>query len=256
MSFFSDPSALVLIVGGVAIIAFLVHGLWFSGKPENRRLNKADRRDDELRNASNIGKVRIVTTGDTQDSTPEQRRDHGFNSTDPDLAGTVIEELSPEQAALLEQEQQSREQKKPLPQNIEINLVAEKDRPYRGEDIEELCNHYGIMRGDLNIYYVYENPQAKENEVFRMCSLKSPYSFPENMQGFTTPAIALYMNLPERGKAWSYFRAMLTAVDIFVKNLGGTLQDNSRQELTPEQLNELESKLQEYDAKAEYSQQD
>lgn len=256
MSFFSDPSALVLIIGGIAIIAFLVHGLWFSGKPENRRLNKADRRDDELRNASNIGKVRIVTTGETQQNAPDVRRDFGLNGSDPAVSGTIIEELSPEQAALLEQEQNAKEQAKPLPQNIEINLVAEQGRPYRGEDIEELCNHFGILRGDLNIYYVYENPQAKENEVFRMCSLKSPYSFPENMQGFTTPAIALYMNLPVRGKASSYFRAMLTAVDIFVKHLGGTLQDNSRQELTQEQLNELESKLKEYDAQAEYSQQD
>ena len=60
MSFLSDPSAVVLIIGAIAIVAFLVHGLWFSGKPENRRLSKNDKRDEKLRNNSEVGKVRIV----------------------------------------------------------------------------------------------------------------------------------------------------------------------------------------------------
>ena len=84
MSFFSDPSALVLIVGAIAIVAFVVHGLWFSGKPENRKLNQADRRDDEIRNSSEIGKVRIVSTDvplkSAASSVPGDRRDHPRSS--------------------------------------------------------------------------------------------------------------------------------------------------------------------------------
>ncbi len=247
MSFFTDPSALVLIIGAIAIVAFLVHGLWFSGKPENRRLNKADRHDDEIRNSSNIGKVRIVSTDAPLKSEAAPSGEPALApEPEENLKSPVIEEISKEEAAQFEKEQ---EQKK-LPQNIEINLVAEPGRPYRGEDIEALCTQYGILRGDLDIYYVYENPQARENEVFRMCSLKSPFSFPQDMSGFTTPAIALYMNLPERGRACSYFKAMLTAVDIFVQQLGGTMQDNYHNLYTPEQLQDLENKLQEYDARA------
>ncbi len=245
MSFFSDPSALVLIVGAIAIVAFLVHGLWFSGKPENRKLNKADRRDDEIRNSSEIGKVRIVST-----EAPLKSDSAATDSTPPSAAPSaqppVIEEIPKEAAAQLAREQ---EQKK-LPQNIEINLVAEPQNPFRGEDIEALCTQYGILRGEHDIFYVYENPQERVNEVFRICSLKAPFYFPQDMAGFTTPAIALYMNLPERGKAASYFKAMLTAVDIFAAALGGTLQDNYHHPYTQDMLQDLENRLQEYDAKA------
>ena len=40
---FSDPSAIVLLIGAIAIIVFLVHGLWFSNKPQTRKLSKNDK---------------------------------------------------------------------------------------------------------------------------------------------------------------------------------------------------------------------
>lgn len=246
MSFFSDPSALVLIVGAIAIVAFVVHGLWFSGKPENRKLNQADRRDDEIRNSSEIGKVRIVSTDVPLKSAATATANPQAASEVPLPQSPVIEEITQEAAAQLEREQ---EQKK-LPQTIEINLVAPAQNPYRGEDIEALCAQYGILRGEHDIYYVYENPQERVNEVFRICSLKTPFYFPQEMAGFTTPAIAMYMNLPERGKASSYFKAMLTAVDIFTSTLGGSMEDNYHRPYTQEMFQDLENKLQEYDAKA------
>lgn len=34
----NDSSSLILIVGALAILAFVVHGLWFSGRSINRKL--------------------------------------------------------------------------------------------------------------------------------------------------------------------------------------------------------------------------
>ena len=36
----NDSSSLILIVGAIAILAFVVHGLWFSGRSINRKLVK------------------------------------------------------------------------------------------------------------------------------------------------------------------------------------------------------------------------
>lgn len=61
MSSFTDPSSIVLIVGAICILLFILHGLWFSGKPQNRQLKTDAKRDQELRKSNNVGKVRIVT---------------------------------------------------------------------------------------------------------------------------------------------------------------------------------------------------
>lgn len=62
MSAFTDPSSIVLIVGAICIFIFIIHGLWFSGKPKNRKLQKDNARDQEISKSSHVGKVRIVTS--------------------------------------------------------------------------------------------------------------------------------------------------------------------------------------------------
>ena len=57
----SDPSAIALIVGAIAIVGFLVHGLWFSGRPTNRKLNAKNHDDEQLLKQSDVAKVRIVS---------------------------------------------------------------------------------------------------------------------------------------------------------------------------------------------------
>lgn len=256
MSVFSDPGSLVLIVGAVAIIAFLVHGLWFSGMPENRRLNKADPHDDELRRSHSAGKVRIVNTetssGTAEAAAPAAAENSPKRPEPEEVEFPEIKELSPAEAENYEHgaRQEEPQEEEALPAIIQINLVAAPDRPYRGEDIEKLCSYYGILRGELDIYYVYEKPETLENEVFRMCSLTPPYHFPPRMQDYSTPAMALYMSCPERGKGVAYFKAMQMAAELIVNELGGTMQDNERNNFTEEQLQQLQQRLQAYDAES------
>ena len=56
----NDSSSLILIVGAIAILAFVVHGLWFSGRSINRKLVKGSKEDQEIVKSNQIGKVRIV----------------------------------------------------------------------------------------------------------------------------------------------------------------------------------------------------
>ena len=38
-----DPSSIILFVGAACILAFIIHGLWFSDRPKNRKLEKDGR---------------------------------------------------------------------------------------------------------------------------------------------------------------------------------------------------------------------
>jgi len=65
----NDSSSLILIVGAIAILAFVVHGLWFSGRSINRKLVKGSKEDQEIVKSNQIGKVRIVVPQDNKDNT-------------------------------------------------------------------------------------------------------------------------------------------------------------------------------------------
>ena len=264
------------------IIIFLIHGLWFSNKPQNRRLKKNDLRDQELSRSDQIGKVRIVTPDSMSTSDDEdladlatirkssdrshnldagtekssklhraqlpQDYDDGYNSSlqnnasisvnpqthnrrtepsfnvdelTPNAMGNAYDEAniaSAASAASTAASAAATEQH----DVYEIIIASDPERPYLGEDIEEICNQYGFIQGyiqeDLKIYFVYENAREKTNEVFRICSMEPPFYFPENMHGYQTSAIALYMTLPAQGKAFAYFKALRMATEIFINH--------------------------------------
>lgn len=222
----STVSAVILIIGAIAIIAFVIHGLWFSEKAGNRRLRKDNGDDAKILDAKNVGKVRIVTA-------------------DAETSKIQIEDSPKSDSAdNTELENEAFTVRK----SYDFNVVANADRPFVGTEIENLMNEYGFVRGNMDIYYVYEDPSRRLNEVFRICSLKAPYSFPADMRGFTTPAMALFMNLPERGKGIAYIRAMRMAANLFAQNLGGTIQDNHHNIITDEDFDKMEEALAAYDA--------
>lgn len=233
----NDSSSLILIVGAIAILAFVVHGLWFSGRSINRKLVKGSKEDQEIINSLSVGKVRIVIpqSVDTKSST--------FENT------TKIETFVNKAENKTVPVEKTREIKQDLQvaATYELNLVSAEGRPYRGLDLEELFKTYGFIRGEKDIYCVYEDPNLKDIIVFRICSLEAPYSFPKKMDDFSTKALALYMQLPPKGKGFIYFKAMRIAANCLVEHLGGTVYDNDNKELTADKFDKLESELRKYD---------
>ncbi len=233
---FNDSSSIILIVGAVAILAFVVHGLWFSGRSINRKLVKTSKEDQEIANSSAVGKVRIVmpqTDASSSDVAP-QKVETFVNKTD---TKKVPQDSSPEKKTSAPQ----------VSNTYELNLYAADGRVYKGLDLEELFGNYGFIRGDKDIYCVYENPTLKDHVVFRICSLEAPYSFPKDMSDFSTHSLAIYMHLPSKGKCFIYFKAMRIAANCLIEHLGGVLYDNDNVEMTEEKLDSIERTLKKYD---------
>ncbi|MBE6423895.1 cell division protein ZipA C-terminal FtsZ-binding domain-containing protein [Succinivibrio dextrinosolvens] len=234
---FNDSSSIILIVGAVAILAFVVHGLWFSGRSVNRKLVKTSKEDQEIANSSAVGKVRIVmpqTEGDSLDAVP-QKVETFVNKTDGK-----------------KDPQETENKEKPaakfnISKTYELNLYAADGRSYKGLDLEELFGNYGFIRGEKDIYCVYENPSLKDHIVFRICSLEAPYSFPKDMTDFSTRSLAIYMHLPQKGKCFIYFKAMRIAANCLIEHLGGVLFDNDNCEMTEDKLDSIERTLKAYD---------
>lgn len=237
---FNDSSSIILIVGAVAILAFVVHGLWFSGRSINRKLIKSSKEDQEIANSSAVGKVRIVMPQTDVSSTDSvsQKVETFVNKTENKK--TPLEETSGEISS-----------SQNVSKTYELNLYAAEGRVYKGLDLEELFGNYGFIRGDKDIYCVYENPSLKDHVVFRICSLESPYSFPKDMTDFSTRSLAIYMHLPCKGKGFIYFKAMRIAANCLIEHLGGVLYDNDNVEMTEEKMDSIERLLKAYDKSEE-----
>ncbi|MBQ9273232.1 MAG: hypothetical protein IJ228_00320 [Succinivibrio sp.] len=242
----NDSSAIILIIGALAVIAFIIHGLWFSGRSVNRKLSRNNKEDRELEQSASIGKVRIVTAElPSEEQAGERGLTEGFKFQDTSV-GTLPKEgeaVAPAPVPGLET---------PPPETLEINLFAPQDRPFRGEDIEDVCKQYGFIRSPRDLFLVYENAESRDKVVFRICSLKEPFAFPKSLDGYTTHALALYMKLPARGQAFPYFRAMRMAADIFQERLGGHFEDNDKLPLSDEELDRIAEILKRYDNAPEH----
>ncbi|MCR5536497.1 MAG: hypothetical protein K6F05_03685 [Succinivibrio sp.] len=240
----NNSSAIILIIGAIAVLAFIIHALWFSGRSVNRKLVKNNQLDQEIIKSSAVGKVRIVTTERNDQGQGVQVETFELPKEQPEPETNKAQENS---AAEEPQPQES----KPLADTYELNIVAETDKPYLGDDIKEICNKYGFLRGESDLFYVYEDPVRRDKVVFRICSLKAPYSFPKNLSNYETPALAIYMELPPKGNAFPYFKAMRMAAEIFVERVGGKIQDNNYHDLSAEDLDAISAQLKRYDETAE-----
>ncbi len=239
----NDSSAIILIVGALAVITFVIHGLWFSGKSSNRRLSKTSKEDQALEKAPGLGKVRIVTPEMPSDE--QAASSGGFHVQDSSVHEEPRVEFADDGKSAPES---SIHVKRKLPPSTEINLVCPDGREYRGEDIEAIVRELRFSRDPKGkIYIVSEGANGSGARVFSLCPLKEPYAFPADMTGYTTPKLAFYMKLPQPGKAHDYMMVMRTAAQMFEDRLGGELQDNNDRPLTPEILDKMEEEFRIYD---------
>ena len=249
----NDSSAIILIVGALAVIAFVIHGLWFSGKISNRKLSKTSSADQALQNANGLGKVRIVASDSEDEEVSKAPRSYKYVDSQVKLEEPSKD--SPDQQASAEKGSapETEEQKiKPL-DVYEINIESESGHSFDGEHLKELFSEFGFVRTTQGLYVCPESlggDLTKTPIVFRICSLTKPYSFPEDMKNYQTTAIALYMKLPEIGKAEGYYSCMYGAATEIARRMIGKLVTTEGESVSEQKSNEILDLLHDYDEPA------
>ncbi len=248
----NDSSAIILIVGALAVIAFVIHGLWFSGKISNRKLSKTSSADQALQNANGLGKVRIVSSGSEEQNVAGTSKSFKYVDSQVTTEEPKKEHKAAETLKMDNVPSENEARGKPL-DIYEINVESDTGHPFAGDHIKELFSEFGFVRTVQGLYVCPEAVGKDLSEtpvVFRICSLTKPYSFPDDMQKYETPAIALYMKLPEIGKAESYYSCMYSAASEIARRLGGKFTTAEGEPLTDQILNDTLDLLHDYDEPA------
>ena len=116
------------------------------------------------------------------------------------------------------------------PKIIVINLVA-RDGVLSGPAIERACASVGLLPGDMSIYH--RRAGSDGGVIFSMASMVEPGSFPfDDMEGFTTPGLSMFTQLPGVRDGIEIYDAMLATAERLGATLNAELKDERHNKLT------------------------
>jgi cell division protein ZipA len=128
---------------------------------------------------------------------------------------------------------------------IQLNLVA-KEGEFSGEQIEQAAAANGLQHGEMQIYHRY-TARGGQRATFNMASMVEPGIFPfKQMDGFSTPGVTLFAQLPGPDDSLAIFSDMLFSAERMAASLGGVLQDENHSTLTKQTIENIRSEIMEH----------
>lgn len=131
---------------------------------------------------------------------------------------------------------------------IVVNVMADSDKPYLGEDLLQILLACDLRYGRMNIFHRFENADGSGPEQFSVANLVEPGNFDlDAIDGFTTPGVVFFMSLPGPKDSMQAFDAMLETARCLVKNLGGELRDQTHSVATKQTLEHYRQRIRDFE---------
>lgn len=131
---------------------------------------------------------------------------------------------------------------------IILQVIAAKDRPYRGYELMQTLTSAGFHYGKMNIfhYQVADTEESKET-LFSLASAIEPGTFDlDHIGEIVCPGLCLFMSINKVKSPLSAFEIMLETAQMLIQDLGGTLCDKHLQALRLDDLSHYYSQLHSY----------
>lgn len=271
-----DLRLTLLIVGGIALVALLVHGLWSSRKERSSIFKD---RSPKVRHEASLDGLDV---NDTDVIDPLQEKEITLDSLviepeanepqplqmdllyDPTEAAvenainTATESVAnggAEQNGSLTQDGPAAEQAAPEPEKVpakpkEIVLVlhisTHTGSEISGEVLLPSILQSGFQFGEMNIFHRHLDPAGTGPVLFSLVNMVKPGTFDvEKMSEFTTPGVSIFMMVPAYGDPNQNFKLMLQSAQRIADDIGGVVLDDERHMLTPQKLESYKSRIRE-----------
>ncbi|HHH39247.1 MAG TPA: hypothetical protein ENK50_06720 [Sedimenticola sp.] len=133
-----------------------------------------------------------------------------------------------------------------LPQMIlQLNVVARSGVMF-GSDIERSVREAGLVSGEPGIFHRHAG-DGDSRVLYSLANLVEPGTFPlGQMDGFSTPGIVLFAQLPGPVDPMTVFEQMLESARFLTTRLGGELQDASHSDLSQQTIEHIREEIMEY----------
>lgn len=125
---------------------------------------------------------------------------------------------------------------------ITLHITA-RERKFNGNELKLAFERHGYRFGKMSIYHC----SHEKRKVFSVANMVKPGTFDiENLSGFSTPGITLFMRLPVSLDADVAFEFLLREAQELCGELDGQLRDADRNTLTPQTIQHMMEDIQQY----------
>jgi cell division protein ZipA len=172
---------------------------------------------------------------------------HGPRDTEALDEDTPKEQMSISFFTSDSKKQKPVEQEQPLPVKIIQLAIVPHDGEFYGDDILCVVQEVGLELGEMDVFHHYGDDPEKRQAVYSMASMVEPGTFPVgDMDGFSTPGLALFATLPGPKDGLTTFTDMLYAAERLADLLDGELRDDTHSALSKQTISHMREEIQEY----------
>ncbi len=133
-----------------------------------------------------------------------------------------------------------------LPQMVVQIALVKKQGDFQGADIRAAMEAANLQPGAMNIYHRHDS-HYPDRVLFSVANMVNPGHFPlQEMDGFTTPGLLLFTQLPGVRDGMEIYADMLYAANHLAGILGGVLQDETHSALSKQTIQHTRDAIMEH----------
>ncbi|WP_236421731.1 cell division protein ZipA [Pantoea sp. Nvir] len=240
---------ILIIIGAVAIIAVLLHGLWTRRKERTiamyydlpyKRFNQHNDEETVLDNRENTNELYV-----NYKRAPQEPRFSGFYDDleeEDNVPVLSVASETPCQQPInnksTHHEYKSAECTGLLKETVVvIHVAAHTDSMLNGKELLQSILQAGFQYGEMNIFHRHLSLTGSGPVLFSLANMVKPGSFNLNeMSDFATPGVSIFMRVPSYGDMNQKFKLMLQSAQRIAADVGGLVLDDKRCIMTPQKL--------------------
>jgi len=130
---------------------------------------------------------------------------------------------------------------------VTLFVLAPTGMSFRGHILMEAMETAGLQYGDMQIFHRYEGGNSGGATLFSVANMLEPGTFdPDDMEGFSTQGLVLFLQLPGPKDPVKAFDAMVESARSLADSLRGTVCDATRSALTKQTVGHLREDIIDY----------
>lgn len=159
----------------------------------------------------------------------------------------AAEELQPEEPAD-SAAQSEPEAAREILEVMVVHLVSPPDQAFQGRELLQQLLEQGMRFGEMNIFHCHGRGEKGAELLFSMANAMEPGTFDiDDMEKGTFRGVTFFMKLPGPSQPLEALDRMVSVSRRLAQGLGGELRDDQRSVLTPQTVEHMRQRIQEFE---------
>lgn len=245
-----DLRLILLVVGIIAIVILILHGLWSSRKERSAVFRKRAKSepviaDTQASSTDDLNEPQFGFAAHDETEGPDQvQMDFSYDPLSDESNQTDHNEPQVTEAATTQTPSTTDEPKTPQELFVMLHVTTHSGLPISGDVLHQSILQSSFQFGEMSIFHRHIDPAGSGPVLFSLVNMVKPGTFdPENMANFTTPGVTIFMRVPCYGDPIQNFKLMLQSAQRIADDIGGVVLDDERHMLTPQKLESYKAKI-------------